>query len=306
MTRARLAALLSFAVASVAAQPQFRTGVEGVLVDVLVTDNGRPVRGLTAPDFELRDSGVPQAIDAVAFEDVPVSVLLTLDTSASVRGTPLVHLKEAASALVKRLLPQDRAALVTFTGKVALRCDWTGDRNAVLDALDRVQADGATSLHDAVYAALTLRDPTPNRALVLVFSDGADTASWLPGTRAVELAKQQDAVVYAVTTPRSTPRTFGYLADTLSGLQPRFPNVAASAFGRSFLEDVTEESGGAVMPAERTAELDRTFQRVMQEFRSRYVLSYTPRGVDAAGWHPLEVRVKGRTAKVQARRGYQR
>ena len=80
-----LAALL------LAANPQrtFRVGVEGVRVDVLATDGGRPVAGLKASDFELRDSGVPQQIESVAVEDVPLRVLLALDVSGSVRNEPL-------------------------------------------------------------------------------------------------------------------------------------------------------------------------------------------------------------------------
>ena len=84
-------------------------------VDVLVLDGNRPVGGLTAADFELSDSGVAQRIDAITFEDVPLSVMLALDASGSVRGAPLEHLKEAAAAVTGLLKPCDRAALLTFS-----------------------------------------------------------------------------------------------------------------------------------------------------------------------------------------------
>jgi hypothetical protein len=56
------------------------------MVDVHVRDGGRPVAGLTATDFDVRDNGVRQQIRAVTFEDVPVSLLLAFDVSTSVRG----------------------------------------------------------------------------------------------------------------------------------------------------------------------------------------------------------------------------
>ena len=85
----------------VAPQQTFRVGVDAVRVDVLVTDGNRPVGGLTADDFELRDSGVRQRIEAVDLGGVPLSVMLALDTSVSVWGQPLQNLKEAASAVVE-------------------------------------------------------------------------------------------------------------------------------------------------------------------------------------------------------------
>ena len=72
-----------------------------------------------------------------------------LDTSSSVRGTALTHLRQAASAVVDRLVPADRAALMTFNGAVSLDCDWTRDRRQLHAAIDGVEAGGATALHDA-------------------------------------------------------------------------------------------------------------------------------------------------------------
>ena len=116
-------AVLSFTAG--AAQQTFRVSVDAVRVDVLVLDGNRPVGGLTAADFELSDSGVAQRIDAITFEDVPLSVMLALDASGSVRGAPLEHLKDAAAAVTGLLKPGDRAALLTFAEEVdsVLRLD---------------------------------------------------------------------------------------------------------------------------------------------------------------------------------------
>ena len=163
-------------------RPQpFRAAVDAVRVDVLVTDRNRPVAGLTAADFILLDNGVPQQIEAIHFEDVPVSMLLALDASASVAGSPLMDLKEAARAALETLDSGDRAALLTFSAELTLRADWSNDRNQVMRAIADTRAGGGTSLSDAAYAAMTIRDAEPGRrALVLLFTDGDDTTSWLP------------------------------------------------------------------------------------------------------------------------------
>lgn len=295
--------------------PQFRVSVDAVQVDVLVTDGGRPVTGLSVADFELRDAGVVQQIDALAMEDVPLSVMLSLDTSDSVEGRPLAHLKEAARAVVGLLRPADRAALITFSDSVRLQMDWTGDHAALEAAIQRTTSQGSTALHDATYAALSLRDTRPGRTLVLVFSDGADTSGWLPGATVLDIARRNDAVVYAVTLTSRDGRVHGYRLDFHSGIQApvdlrEFPNVRMStgnlALSESFLDALTDETGGQVVNATRSELLRETFVQVVTEFRSRYLLTYSPRGVEKGGWHPVEVRLKGRAGKVTARKGYLR
>jgi VWFA-related protein len=161
-------------------KPTFRSGTDAVRVDVLATDRNRPIAGLTAADFELRDNNVLQTIDAVAIEDIPVSLMLALDTSESVEGSPLSDLKRAARAAVNALGPEDRVAMLTFAGNLALRVDWTADRGLAAKAIEDTSAGGSTSLNDAAYAAMTMRDLEPGRrSLMLLFTDGRDTASWL-------------------------------------------------------------------------------------------------------------------------------
>jgi hypothetical protein len=71
-----------------------------------------------------------------------------------------------------------------------------------------------------------------------------------------------------------------------------------------FLENVTEETGGRVLFASANSDLRVTFEKTLAEFRDRYVLSYVPTGVSTSGWHRLEVKLKGKSGKVIARRGY--
>ncbi len=283
----------------------FRSGAEAVRVDVLAMDGNRPIGGLAAADFELRDSGVPQRIDSVAFEDVPLSVLLALDTSESVAGAPLLHLKAAAGAVLDLLERQDHAALLTFSHRLALRAPWA-DPQRLLAGIALSEAGGGTSLHDAAYAALTLKDERAGRSLVLIFSDGDDTSSWLPGAAVIDVARRSDAVVYAVGLTARRAVAPGYLVDFSSGLQPAIPPLRPSALAERFLGALAGETGGRYMDADDSRELRDTFVKIVSEFRSRYLLMYTPRGVDAGGWHPIEVKLKGRRGKVIARRGYLR
>src|SRR5512143_2578484 len=81
-------ALVLLAPHAAAQKPQFRTGVDLVVVDALVTDHGKPVEGLTAVDFDLRDEGVPQQVN-LATTAGNVNVVLALDTSESLAGENL-------------------------------------------------------------------------------------------------------------------------------------------------------------------------------------------------------------------------
>jgi VWFA-related protein len=292
--------------------------VDAVRVDVLVTDGKSPIAGLTAANFELRDNGVVQQIESVSIEDVPLSVMLAFDTSASVAGRPLEDLKEAANAVIALLAPVDRAALMTFTGATRLHTPWTTDRAALRAGIAQAEASGATTLHDAAYSALTLRDSQPGRPLVLVFSDGADTASWLPGQHVLDIAKRADAVVYAVTLA-GAPRDIlvdvwkitglavtGYRLDFRSGIQDPVAPAKRDTLMEPFLDALTAETGGKVLNAERSGQLRDAFVRIVKEFRSRYLVTYSPRGVDTGGWHSIQVTLKGRKGIVTARRGYLR
>jgi VWFA-related protein len=297
------AALLA---ALIAAGQTFRSGAEGVNVDALVLDGNRPVAGLRAEDFELRDSGVAQRIDSVAFEDVPLNVIFALDTSESVQGEPLGDLKRAAIAAVRLLRPVDQAAILTFDDYIRLRSGWTREHTLLVAAIEEARAAGATTLHDAAYSALTFRAPAPGRTLALIFSDGEDTASWLPGQSAINVARRTDAVVYAVELRDPLRWSPGYRVDFHSGLQTGVPRVHDDLLLESFLKALTSETGGKVLNAARADQLLGRFTEIITEFRTRYLITYSPAGVERGGWHPIEVKVKNNSGKVTARRGYLR
>src|SRR5206468_5510767 len=143
----------------------FSARVESVRLDVLVTDKGQPVRGLTAADFEIFDDGVPQQVDLVSFDKIPLNVILAFDMSSSVAGERLEHLRAASHAVVGQLKPSDQAALISFSQAVQLAAGLTTDAARVENALERVEPMGDTSLVDGVYAAMTLGESDAGRAL---------------------------------------------------------------------------------------------------------------------------------------------
>jgi len=256
----------------------FSSKVEAVRVDVLVTDRDKAVLGLKPSDFELRDNGVLQQVDLVSFEQIPLNVVLALDMSDSVSGNRLEQLRDASSGLLGGLTRDDQAGLVTFTQRVVLGSKLTNDLAKVREAMTPLNDVGDTSIIDATYAAMMLAESDVGRGLVIVFSDGLDTASWLTADMVLNTAKRSDVVVYAVSVQ--------------SRLKPEF------------LRDLTAATGGRLYEIEKTANLSTVFLGVLEEFRHRYLISYTPNGVDRGGWHKLDVGIKGRRAAVKARPGY--
>jgi VWFA-related protein len=276
---ALIAAALPLSGPTLASQkPSFSSGTLGVQVDVLVTEGRRPVAGLTAPDFELRDNGVLQAVELVDTTAVPINAVLALDTSSSTLGQREKDLIAAGRALLDGLKPADRAALTTFSHAVAPRIALTSDLGAVRAELLRLTPSGQTAIMDGAYVALTATLAQAGRSLVVVCTDGRDTSSWLQPEEVLESAKRSNAVVYAVT--------------------------AADTGHRSSLKDLTDATGGHMLQAASGADLPGAFEKILQDFRSRYILAYSPQGVAADGFHRLDVRVKRRGATVKARPGY--
>jgi VWFA-related protein len=290
-----------------AAQARFTTGAAAVRVDVLVTDGNRPVSGLTADNFELRDNGVPQRVADFARELLPLNVIGVLDVSGSVSGEPLRRLQQGMTSLIDALQGKDRAALVTFSERLRIHSNLTEDRNRLRSLVQDVTAGGATGLFDATFAGLALRETDSGRTVLLLFSDGIDTASWLTAKQVVDAARRTDVVIYPVTI-----KPGGTLAQRSSPPQYRSniplsvssPLTLRQAQAQKMLEALADVSGGRVVYADAQRPLGETFVEVLSEFRQRYVLSYSPSGVSNDGWHTIDVKLRGKKGLVIARRGY--
>src|SRR5947208_3404573 len=291
-------------------QPVFKTSVDAVRVDVLATNGRQPLSGLTADDFELRDAGVRQQIEAVSLAEVPIHFLLALVTSSSVRGEPLEHLKVAARAAIASLRPTDHAALIAFSHVIQLQIPFTADTAAIARAIDAVEANGATALCDAVFGALATREAVDGRTLVLLFTDGLDTTSWLSPLTVIEEARRSEVVVDAVRLDPVADQTIDFRRSRLPPPPPgqtrRWFLEEPQLFRHEFLSALTDETGGQLIVAGSSGSLRDVFVKIVSEFKTRYVLTYSPANVAPSGWHPIEVRLKNKKGDVRARRGYTR
>lgn len=277
----------------------FSVAAEEVRVDVLVTENGKPVPGMTAADFQVFDNGVPQEIQyAMLQKRMPVSVVLVFDMSRSVAGQMLAYLKSAAAGFLADLGIEDHAALITFNNAVILGSLPTQDFERITQALDQARPLGNSSLIDASYAGLILAQSRSDPTLIIIFSDGRDTVSWLTSDSVLETAKRNEAVVYGVSSMRILNRTL-LSAESLFASEDRMPK-------KTFLNDLIQLTGGSLMHVDSTMDLAAAFRDVLDEFRHRYLVTYTPRGVPESGWHTIDVRVKNRSVRIKTRPGYVR
>jgi VWFA-related protein len=149
----------------------------------------------------------------------------------------------------------------------------------VQQAIERIAPSGSTALFDATYAAMMLAESDVGRSLLIVFTDGADTASFLRREAVVDAARRTEVVAYG---------------------------AAVASRGRpKFLKDFVEQTGGSLLEIESTGDLPNVFLRILEEFRQRYLLTYSPRNVAKTRWHRIDVGVKNRRVSVKARAGYQ-
>jgi VWA domain-containing protein len=254
--------------------PVFSALSESVYLDVFVTRDGEPVRGLTADDFEVLDGGRRVSVDLVPTEEVPISAVLVLDTSLSVAGGRLDQLRHACTAFVRALGPRDKAVLLTFSNAVHLRSAEGEDRAALEQALAQTRAGGRTALFDALFSGLLMAPSLPGRPVLIVFSDGVDTVSWTGAADSLALARQSSTLVYAV----------GVASD--------------------LLQEVVDATGGRTL-SESGKGIETAFLRVLDDLRHRYLMRFDP-GQPAPGWRALEVKLKHKHADLRYRPGYTR
>jgi VWFA-related protein len=281
-------------------QPTFRANVDLVTVDVSVRAGKRVVTGLTAADFEILDNNVAQEVADLSYEKLPIDVTVGLDVSQSVNGVLLDQLRTAVRQLVRDLTKQDRLKLVTFNQRIGRVIDFTTDVPAVSAAVKQVTAAGGTSLLDAIAVALVSASDTTRRQLVVMFSDGRDVHSISDGPMVVDVARRGNATLNLV---RSIPARRSTVSDDQVSVLP--PERALTP-EQQFYTTLTGETGGLVVPLVAPGgDVTSIFRRLLSEFRSCYVLRFTPRGVDRGGYHTLAVRVKRpERLDVRARRGY--
>lgn len=287
---AALLAAASIAVTRADQQPVFRAGVDVVRIDVSVMNGLSPVAGLQSGNFVVTDNGVPQTLDSVSLDTVPLNLMLVLDTSGSLAGERLTHLIDAMNGLVKSLRAEDAASLMTFSEPIRLAVKTTRDREPLISALTGLIADGSTSVNDAIFLALQLRpaDAGESRPVLLLFSDGRDTSSWLRSDHVIEATRRSGMLVHVVE----------LVAEEWMGA--RGVEMRPSAF----LGRLADTGGGRRWFAKSSRDLRELFGKALNELRARYLLTYSPSGVTREGWHEVKVTLKNARGEVTARPGY--
>ena len=268
-----------------AATPTFSARVDAVYVDVFVTDGRRPVAGLAAADFELRDNGVRQEVELVAAEAMPLATFLVLDASGSVTGDKLVQLHSALRTFVRKLRPEDEAALLTFDHEIRILMPRTRNRDALVGAIDRVLPGGSTALFDALYAGAQLATGQ-ERALILLFTDGEDNSSWFDAGQLRRVLEESNVLLQTVGVVPVEPRTV-----------PNTPHVR-------LLRQLAEVTGGRFWPAASPGGLASAFVAILDAMKTRYLLRFEPAQGAPEGRHELDVRLVRRGGKVHCRKAY--
>lgn len=277
-------------VAPLAAQGQkIKVTTESVPVYVTVTDNDkRLVPDLVIDDFEVLDNTKSQTINVFENKPVPITTVVMIDTSGSITAS-LQFVKEGAEQFLLRLLPDDRAQVGEFSDKIKFHPgSFIDDRDRLIYLLKNELDFGyPTRLWDAVDQSIEQLQAADGRKVVVVFTDGDDTASKLGVGRVMDHAREKDVMVYAV----------GLQTEYFNGQQR-----VRSSPDRS-LKKLAEDTGGGYFELKRTADLGETFTRVAQELHSQYVIGFSPETMDGK-IHKLDVRVKKAGMTARARKTY--
>jgi Ca-activated chloride channel family protein len=270
-----------------AQQPTFRTGTRTVALYATVTDGQkRLVPDLTQEDFTIFDNDKPQSIDLFLNEVQPITVVVMLDTSASMTGN-LELLGQAAEQFLLRMLPKDKGMVGAFNDKIEFSpATFTGDRDRLVRALRDLDFGNPTRLYDAIAASMDRLHKVDGRRVVLVFTDGDDTGSRADSGSVLEQARREEVMIYAI------------------GLRSDYFNGARQVRSKpdSGLKRLAEETGGGYFELDDRTDLAPTFTRVAQELHSQYLLGFTPMALDGK-IHRITVRAKPGMV-VRARRSY--
>lgn len=265
---------------------QFRIESRAVLVDVAVLDDG-PVMGLRHDDFELYEAGEPVTFRLLDPASLPVTVLFAMDVSASTVGERRRHLGAGAALFAGGLTDRDSCAVMAFAMEPFWVRAFAPCGPAVGDDVQVTPAGGATALRDSVILALAALHGAEGRRVLLFFTDAYDNFSWAAEDFVMTAARGSEALVYAIVArPPRVVSFFGPVDD-----------------GYRLIREVAEISGGRLLEVSSDDDLAGAYQEVLEELRTRYVLSFTP-SPRFDGFVPIEVRVKRSGVDVRARPGY--
>ena len=239
--------------------PPYKVNVRLVDVFVNVTDaNGAPVGGLTQQDFALTEDGVPQKISYFERQtDMPLSLVLAIDTSGSVRKDLDIE-RHAAHDFIRALLrPIDALDLMDFNSDVREVVPFTSDIHRLDEGLNDMDAGSATALYDAIYLASETLAPRHGRKVLVVISDGGNTVKGTDYNEALEQAIRSEVMVYS-------------LIDL-----PILNDAGRDTGGEHALITLSQGTGGKFYYAQY-GDLQRAFEQVSEDLRTQYLIGYYP------------------------------
>ncbi len=275
--------------------PAFRTGIDVVSLNVTVLDRqGHYVTDLQKNDFGVFEDGATQEVSFFTRTNLPISLSLLLDTSASMEDK-LKTAQDAAIGFARRLKAQDEAQVIDFDSRVEVLQNFTSDADAIEQAIRKTAAGGSTSLNNAVYIALKeLRkiraqgDPDLHRQAIVILSDGEDTSSLVPFDEVLDLAKRSETAIYAI------------------GIRSREPAQARGFREAEFvLRQLSQETGGRAFFPDRIEDLNGVYEEISNELSSQYTIGYISRNQRRDGaWRRVVVQVSRPGVTARTKQGY--
>jgi Ca-activated chloride channel family protein len=265
----------------------FRSGAKMVPIYATVTDaQGSLVPNLTRDDFEILDNTVRQEVVVFENQAQPFTGIVMLDSSGSMTNSlKLVH--AGAEQFLIRLLPQDKAQVGAFNDKVEFSGSFTSDRDELVAALRDLDFGNPTRLYDAIDQSLDRLAGIEGRRVIVVLTDGEDTASKTGQGDVLSRALADEVMIYGI----------GLESYYFNGMRQVRTNPDR------VVRKLAEETGGGYYLLKETADLNATFTRIAQELRSQYVLGFSPTVLDGKV-HKLTVNVKRPGMKARARKSY--
>lgn len=275
----------------------FRSAVELVALQVSVVDGQRKyVDGLAVEDFGVFEEGAAQPVTLFSAATAPLDVMVLLDTSASMRERMPVA-QEAATAFVRTLRPEDRAAVVLFSTDVRVAQPLTSDVPSLERGIRHAFARGGTSIHQAVYIALRelararRGEQELRRQALVVLSDGEDNASSISFEDALGEARRAGVTIFTILPAPDAASPYDRDAHR-RGTVP------------FELRSLADETGGRIFQPTQLDNLSAAYREVAEELRHQYWLAYVP-GPSQTGYRRIAVRVVSRPGLVaRTRSGY--
>lgn len=271
----------------------FKVNVKLVNVFVTVTDeHGAPVGNLSKENFQIFEDGNPQKISIFDKEsELPLSIVLDIDTSLSTRKDLPLELASARRFAHTIIRPVDALSLYDFSETVSQDLPFTNNLKVIDRAIDHPRTGAATALYDAIYLGAGALEDRQGRKVLVVITDGGDTVSQMSYEDAVRSAQQAEAIVYSI-------------IDV-----PIEASAGRDTGGEHALIQLSEDTGGKYYYASSISQLDQAFRAISDELRTQYLLAYYPsQRLADSDFRRIEVKLAGIPAsanyKARNRTGY--